>query len=226
MPLPKLEYDLETYLRPSEVARDFFTNNFYRCLPLMAANSLGWTLHNPFAFNVIWRGGNTREGVIIETDHPDWVYSWFGHGTFTIAPQFLVETSPGIDLLIRPVPNHFKLPVLTLEGLVETDWLKSAFTLNFRLMLPLISARYEVGEPLVQLVPYPRAFIENVDARIVTEGPAFQGRQEQFAHWHQERVERVEQKQPPDLNYMRGLDLEGNKVSGHKKTFKVRKFTR
>ena len=228
MPLANMDYNLADFLKPSDPKRDFFAPNFYRCLPLTAANSLGWTLYNPFRFQVRWKGGNRREATEVQIiDGPEgWANSWFGHGTFTINPGFLVETSPGIDLLIRPIPNHFKLPVLTLEGIVETDWLKPSFTLNFRMMLPMISATYEVGEPLVQLVPYPREFIEDFETLIVSDGDDYRQRMNAYSVWNEKRGHQKDASghYHHDFDYMRGVDVGQEVFSEHKKVFKLSKF--
>ncbi len=227
LPYPDIQYDLSAMLRPSAVKRDYFTTNFYRCLPLTSANTVGWTLHNPFRFKAVWKGGSGRDDVVVTMDETDqhWAHAWFGHGTFTIAPQFLVQTSPGMNLLIRPVPNHWKLPVLFMEGMVETDWLKSSFTLNFRMMLPMIGATFEVGEPLVQIVPFPRELPEAVDARIVTHGAEYDERMTTFTNWALRRKDRLDQpKYEPDHEYMRGIDVDQTRFSEHKRTFHMRPF--
>ncbi|MBI1257558.1 MAG: hypothetical protein GC204_08815 [Chloroflexi bacterium] len=228
-PLPGIDYDLTTFLKPSSMKRDFFTSNFYHCLPMTAANTLGWTLYNPYKFKVLWKGGTEREALQVEVydGPPNWVRSWFGHGVFTIMPGFLFETSPGVDLLLRPVPNHFKLPVLTLDGIVETDWLKASVTFNFRLMLPMIGAVYEVGEPLLQLVPYPRDFVETFDTRVVTSGAAYEQRVQAYVEWGEKRdqLQEDERHHKADHHYTRGIDIDQTVMREHKKTFRLREFT-
>ncbi|MDX2162196.1 MAG: DUF6065 family protein [bacterium] len=224
LPIPNIEYDVTEYVRPADVQRGFFQPHFYRCLPMSAANSLGWTLYNPYAFSVVWSGGDNRDDITIECDYPHWIKSWFGYGTFTIYPLFLVESSPGIDLWLRPVPNHYKLGVLPLEGIIETDWMKSGFTFSIKVMLPRMKVHYAKGEPLINLVPYPRHLVEAFRAEIVTEGEAYDARMEQYKTWLADRMAQIEQQRHSELAYLRGVDMDGSKVPDHVRTFKVPPF--
>jgi len=226
MPAGQIQYSLEEFLKPGNKTRpEFVGPNFYQCLPMLAANTFGWTLYNPFEFTVMWTGGQDRPDVIVECEHPWWAYSWFGYGTFSIFPQFVVETSPGIDLMVGPVPNHFKHLVLTFGGLIETDWLKSSFTLNFRLMMPMVKVTYPVGEPLVQFFPVQRHFIEDFEAEIVTSGEAYDRRMAQLAEWRPRREHLNKTNGQPDLDYLHGIDVDGSSFEDHKTTFKPQPFT-
>lgn len=224
-PLPKCSYDVAEYLKPASKTRDLFAPPFYLCLPLTAANTLGWTLYNPHAFSVTWTGGSAREDVIVESDSPA-VYSWLGYGTFTLNPQFLIHTSPGIDILVRPVPNHAKPAILTLEGIMENDWLRTSFTLNFMALMPLVKTTFAVGEPLVQLVPYPRHFIEPIQPAIIESGADYEARIADYQAWRERRKAQNDEGIKPDMQYMNGIDFNGEKVADHKKLFHLQKFTR
>jgi hypothetical protein len=226
MPDPDIKYDLGQYLQPSPSTRPLFTDHFYKCLPLTSANTAGWTLYNPFEFTVQWKNGPLQENVIIECAQEKWVRSWFGFATFTIHPQFIVKTSPGINLWVRPVPNTYKPPILGLEGMVETDWLRASFTINYMIRMPLVKTTYKVGEPLVQFVPYPREFIEHFDPEIVEAGEEYEEVMAFYRQWQTMRKENIEQRGPADLHYMRGLDIDGTKRPEHKRAFKLSPFRR
>ena len=227
LPIPDVQYDVSEFLKPaSKLRREFTGPHFYQCLPMVSANTLGWTLYNPFEFSARWNGGGGVDDVSVTTDHPDWVKSWFGHGTFSIHPQFIVRTSPGIDLLIRAVPNHFKPAVMTFDGIVETDWIKSSFTINFRLTMPLVKVTFAVDEPLVQFVPYPRDFVENFVPQIVDDGENYADLIAQFASWQQQRRTQIEHKEAAKLDYLRGKDLDGSTFPNHKRAFHLLPFTR
>lgn len=225
MPLEGIAYDVAEFLKPSDKLRDTFTPNHYLCLPLTAANTLGWTLYNPFEFTAVWLGGDEKERVVVTCDQAEWVGAMFGYGTFTIYLNFLVETSPGIDLLVRPVPNHWKLPVMPFDGIVETDWLDASFTVNFRLTLPMIKAKFEVGEPLVQFVPYPRHFIEDFDAAILTSGERYDKRVASYRTWEAKRAHRIETQAGAGYDYTRGHHTDGSLgATDHKRTFRLKSF--
>jgi hypothetical protein len=228
-PLSSIEYDLNEFLKPASKNRASFTQNHYRCLPMVAANTLGWTLYNPFAFTVMWRGGKGTDALEVACESEHWIASVFGHGIFSIVPQFIVETSPGVDLLVRPVPHVFKLPVLPMEGVVETDWLHH-FTLNYTMQLPLIKAFYDVGEPLAQLVPYPRHYIEDFQARIVRSGERYDAKMEELdrsSAKRQEFIDSYKRGENPShhLDYMHGRYSDGTPAEDHKRLFHPRPFT-
>lgn len=229
IPNPNCEYDLTDFVAPAEHDRDWFEPHFYHCLPLASANTLGWTLFTPYSFSVQWNGGKQKNDVLIENESPDWAMSWFGSGVFTIHPRFLVRTSQDTNLLIRPVPNYYKRGVVTLEGLVETDWHQGSFTLNFRLTEPYLRVHYQAGEPLVQFVVYPRNYIEQFDARVVTSGPLFDTMRADAERWSQNRQalfakEAEEKVVQRDFSYMRGENLDGNKFPAHQKRIHLRDF--
>lgn len=221
----RIAYDLSAFLKPSEPTRADFGRNFYWCLPMLAANTLGWTLYNPVEFSVMWRGTGGRDAVIVECDDSDWVKSWFGYGTFTIFPPFFVRTSPNVDLWVRPVANYPRPGVLTMEGVVETDWLQAGFTLNFMLLLPLSKMLFRVGEPLVQLVPYPRGFIERFTAAILPASQADPQTVADYNTWVERRTAQLrDHNGAPSLDYMRGVRLDGEKADGHQKLFRPPAF--
>lgn len=224
MPMPSIDFDLSDYLKPADKLRSNFGANFYWCLPMVAANTLGWTLYNPYEFTVSWRGGAGADAVVVECENSRWAASWFGSGTFTLFPPFIVRTSPGINLLVRPVPNYPRPTVLTLEGIVETDWLQASFTLNFMILMPLVRTTFKVGEPLVQLVPYPREYIERFDAQIVHDGESYEQEMADYKAWNERRTQQVAQPIDPDFDYMRGVKLDGQRVAEHKKLFRVPAF--
>ncbi|NDJ60972.1 MAG: hypothetical protein GYB67_07595 [Chloroflexi bacterium] len=224
LPIRDIGFDLAEYLKPADKLRPNFNNHFYLCLPLVAGNTLGWTLYNPYEFTVSWRGGGDPSAVEVECENPRWVASWFGYGTFTIRPPFFVRTSPGVDLQVRPVPNYPRPGILTLEGVVETDWLQAGFTLNFMLLMPLVRFTFPVGEPLVQFVPYPRHYIENFRAEIVTAGAQYEREMANYETWLRRRSE-AQQNQQVQLDYLRGIKLDGEHFRDHQKSFAPPPFT-
>jgi hypothetical protein len=226
IPHASLNFDLQEYLVPSAPTREWFASHFYHCLPLSAANTLGWTLHNPFEFSVRWDGGAEKEGLRVRTNENYWPVSWFGHGVFTISPRFFVKTSDDVNLLARPVPNYFKKHVTTLEGMIETDWFQGGFTFNFKITEPNVEIVYKKGEPLVQLIPYPRGFIESVQAEIKTSGEEFEQFTRDAERWAGQRTEHLNSftGKNRDFAYMRGEDLDGNPFPKHQKTISTPAF--
>ncbi len=143
--------------------RDWMDASFntfaYRCLPLTIANQIGWWVLNPVGFTAKWGGGNQPGGVEIQFDKAaevwkPWINSQFGMGIITWNTPFLFRTRPaGSRLLVSGPPNYFKANVHPLTAVIESDWLTSSFTMNWKIMAPNMPIRYEQGEPLMQIIP-------------------------------------------------------------------------
>jgi hypothetical protein len=139
---------------------DETASNFaYRCLPLTIANQTGWFVRNPVGFQAVWRGNNMPHQMEILFDtNPGtwapWINNQFGHGIITWNTPFLVRTKPaGSRLLIIGPANSFKHGVQPLTAVIESDWVSMSFTMNWKFTAPHLPVRFEVGEPLFQMIP-------------------------------------------------------------------------
>jgi hypothetical protein len=225
LPTSNSAVELSSYVKPSEKTREWFAPSFYHCLPLVAANTLGWTIYNLYEFTVRWDGQVGQTNLQVNTAADAWPVSWFGYGVFTILPRFFAQTSPDVNLLIKPVPNVYKRGVLPLEGLVETDWLKASFSLNFKVTEPDVDITYRVGEPLAQLVPVPRNFVEQFDAQIKTAGPVYDDFMAQAAQWIEKRRQDIQTfSGKRDFSYMRGENNVGQPFPAHQKSIRTPPF--
>ncbi|ORB72940.1 DUF6065 family protein [Mycobacterium scrofulaceum] len=135
-----------------------------RCLPMLIANQSGWELGNPSAFTATWMGGDDSMGVLITPDRRDpgqfLPFSHFGHGILTWHLPMLFRTPPGYNLLVRGPANYPKDAVSPLEGIVETDWATSSFSMSWQMTRKMMPVRFEVGEPICMIVPQRRAELE------------------------------------------------------------------
>lgn len=142
-----------------------------RCLPLLVANQSGWTMLNPVGFTAVWNGEPQNTGVSITFDgdvrpKPVMVESLFGYGIITWRPPFLFRTPPGWNILARGPANWPKDGLCALEGVVETDWTDSTFTMNWKLTRPDHPVRFEADEPFCMIVPQRRGELESFDPTI------------------------------------------------------------
>src|SRR5688572_3511770 len=142
---------------------------------MMVAGQLGWSLLSPFAFSVVW-DGTTSAKALRFSRHAHrherlLIQSHFGGGVLSLTPAFNLRTSPDVDILVKSPPNLAKDGVCVLEGLVETDWFDGGFAINLRFTRPGEVVRWEEGEPLCQLVPYPRGWLERFTTETVVDGP-------------------------------------------------------
>jgi hypothetical protein len=129
----------------------------YRCLPMAIANTYGWEILSPFAFEITWTGGLELPDLTFRTrgDSPRFAHfarSNFGHGIATFHAEYLFRTPPGWQLMTSGPLNDPKHGVAALTGVVETDWLPYPFTINWKLTRPG-TISFEKDEPLCLIFP-------------------------------------------------------------------------
>ncbi|MFO0800580.1 MAG: DUF6065 family protein [Gemmataceae bacterium] len=207
----------------------------YRCLPLTIANQAGWVIRSPIGFAVYWYGGSNKEDVEIRFDgQPDpRVCSHFGVGTFTFTIPFLFRTPPGINLWVKGPTNWIKDGAQPLEGIVETDWLASTFTMNWKLTRVCEWVRFERGDPFCMLVPVPRGLAESLVPRreriesapeLKAEYDAWQASRNTFLHGlHTRDPQAVKLGWQKD--YFQGRRQGGEGFDEHQTKLAIREFT-
>jgi hypothetical protein len=142
----------------------------YRCLPLTIANSHGWELLSPIAFEARWDGDVRMEAVEIRMD-PGYSehlkpVSLFGYGTVTWHVEGIFRTPPGWNLFVSGPPNREKDAIQPLGGMIETDWSPYTFTMNWRFTRPDQWVRFEENEPIAFFFPVERGQVEEFRPRI------------------------------------------------------------
>jgi hypothetical protein len=233
----------------------------YRCLPLVIANQAGWWLRCPTSFTAIWDGGLAKENVQIHFETPSdttdlsalfapitvsadvravevqgdaRITSHFGSGVITFAIPYLFRTPRGINLWVKGPCNYFKDGVQPLEGVVETDWLPSTFTMNWKLTRPHHGVRFERGEPICMIVPIPRGLAEQLQPIYVPLDANPELAQE-YRDWEKSRsafnadLSRLSPeavRRGWQRDYMKGLTPSGEQVQEHQTRLRLRPFTR
>ena len=142
----------------------------YRCLPLNLANQAGWLMLNARDVEVTWNGNDRQEALRIRfLDGPpsSQVASVFGYGIVTWKVPYLFRTPPGYNLLVRGPTNMFKEAASPLDGIVETDWSVSSFTMNWKITIPFWKVRFRKDEPIAMILPLRRHDIEGFQPAIV-----------------------------------------------------------
>ena len=142
----------------------------YHCLPLVMANSLGWFLINDVACEMEWNGSPEIDAIKIWADDDltdlqkkALPISHFGSGVVTFHAGYIFRTEEKISLLTKGPANSPKHGIVPLEGVVETDWLPYPFTINWKMTLKNVRVRFERGEPIAQLIPYPADLIASIE---------------------------------------------------------------
>jgi hypothetical protein len=231
---PGTGFDLD----PAPIARDWMDQAHqrfpYRCLPLAIANQAGWILRSPSAFAAFWYGGPGKEDVQIRFDGPpdNRIVSHFGLGTITFTIPFLFRTPPGINLWVKGPANWIKDGIQPLEGVVETDWLSSTFTMNWKITRICEWVRFDAGEPFCMLVPVPRGLVESlVPQRIaISSAPELKA---QYDTWQDSRkgfLHGLDTHDPEAVkrgwqkDYFQGKTLDGKEFESHQTRLAVREF--
>lgn len=160
----------------------------YRCIPLTAANTMGWEILNPVDSVITWSGLEKGDQLNIQTAQRDpfGPVPHFGSGTVTWYIPFLFRTPPEYGLLISGPANHDKKDMTPLDAFVRTDWVPFPFTMNWRITSPEKEVHIKKGEPICRVMPYPLALLNDFEMEIheLTDDPAFM---EKVAEWDRNR---------------------------------------
>jgi hypothetical protein len=206
----------------------------YRCLPLVIANQSGWVLRNPTGFSAYWYGGPAKQDVELRFDNPaeNRIVSHFGSGVITFTIPFLFRTPPGINLWVKGPANWVKDGVQALEGVVESDWIASTFTMNWKMTRVCEWVRFDAGDPFCMLVPVPRGLVETLVPRIepLDANPELES---QYQQWEASRsgfLVDLNARDPEAIakgwqkDYFQGKTPDGKSVDSHQTRLNVRSF--
>ncbi|MCY2985433.1 MAG: DUF6065 family protein [Planctomycetota bacterium] len=229
-----------TRLEPSPIAREWMDNTdfrfAYRCLPMVLANQSGWILRTLGDIRVYWFGGDKKTDIKIEIDGEqaaNSVQSIFGSGVITFTFPVLFRTPKGINLWVKGPSNWVKDGIHPLEGIVETDWSISTFTMNWKLTRVGQWIHFKDGEPCCMLVPIPRTLAENLEPRF----ESLENNQplsEEYNCWQLGRGEFLKdlEARKPDAvqsgwqkDYFQGRNTSGEKFQEHQTKLALRPFT-
>jgi len=212
---------------------DNIPNGFvYRCLPMTIANQLGWVIPCPVDFDVVWDGGNSLESTKINLPKGkefwrSFILSHFGYGIITFSIPYLFRTPPGYGLIVRGATNYFKHGVSPLDGYVETDWIESTFTMNWKITEPNSSVQFKKGDPICMILPYKIADLENFETKyeMLSNNPELK---EAFDRWSVNRGEFLKRKDIQanewQKDYFKGVNMKGERQNSHLTKLKLRSF--
>ena len=140
----------------------------YRCLPLVVANQYGWEILSTHHIRAVWDGTSGADGLSVENLSGDGdlhASSHFGVGVLTFHVPFLFQTPRGWNLMVRGPTNNPKDGIVPLDGIVETDWTHSTFTMNWR-FTRAGTVEFTTGEPICLIFPLQRGALENFQAEV------------------------------------------------------------
>ncbi len=203
------DIDPADMLRVAKATRDWMDRvprkYVYRCIPLVAANTMGWELLNPVDTVAGWTGGAANTDVIIrsKTPHKFGAVSHFGAAIVTWYVPFVFRTSPDLGLIITAPANHELADAVPLDAFVRTDWLPFPFTLNWRITRARVDVPVPRGTPLARILPYPLALLEEttLDITDLASDPGFKAEVEA---WGQARSKNVEKARKDVAEWLAG----------------------
>jgi len=135
----------------------------YSCLPMVIANQHGWFLLCPCRIKLTWNGGSALDAIKIEYP-PNEIRrvatSHFGEGILTFHLDYIFRTPPGVNLHVRGPANLPKDGIAPLEGIIETDWSESTFTMNWKMTRAHHEVVFEENEPFAMIAPVVRGELE------------------------------------------------------------------
>jgi hypothetical protein len=206
-----------------------------RCLPLRIANQAGCFVLNSHTLRVTWNGGNEITDLEIasldgEARYP--AISHFGSGILTWNLPFLFRTPKGYNLQVRGPANWPKDGVYPLEGIVETDWAISSFTMNWKLTRAELPVVFEAGEPICMIVPQRRGELEAFRPKIreLDEEPETASA---YREWAESRRRFIQDLKVPgseavtqgwQKDYVRGLTLGELRFEEHQTKLRLKDF--
>lgn len=168
----------------------------YRCTPLSAANTMGWEILNPVNCEFRWNGLTPTPSVFVwrEREVKFGPKTHFGSGVVTWELPFLFKTPADYGLAVTGPGNHDRADITPLDGFIRSDWLPFPFTMNWRITTPDKTIRFEEGEPIARVFPFPLALLDETDIELqdLSEDPEFE---QQFVQWRQQRQHNYQERE-------------------------------
>ncbi|HEY0257521.1 MAG TPA: DUF6065 family protein, partial [Candidatus Methylacidiphilales bacterium] len=225
------DYKCQT-LVPAARTRDWMDKTpgafAYHCLPLVMANSLGWFLINNVPCEMEWDGTEPSSGLkvwateeLTDNEKHFLPSSHFGSGIVTFHAEYMFWTERKISIIAKGPANMPKHGIHALEGVIETDWLPYPFTMNWKMTEKNLRVRFERGEPIAQIIPWPLDLVDSMEPEILS----LQTNPELYAKYEDYRKKRgafnekfLKDGKKRQKYYVRGEDSLGNKYTEDHRT--------
>lgn len=136
----------------------------YRCLPMSYANRHGWCVRLTEDVEVIWGGEPmvSSTDILCGRDQNGFrmVDNGTGNGVVTFHLNAVPRTSSEWNLWIMGAPNLVIPGASPLSGVIESDWVFSSPTSNWKLTEPNKKVVFKKGDPVIFFVPVHRTELE------------------------------------------------------------------
>lgn len=228
--LKEFDMNFDLFLKPLNTThrREWFSQNFYNCLPLSIGNMQGFVFSLPFSLEVMWTGGNSIEDLIMVLDGEEvkqyenmnhvFVSSEFGHGILTVHFPIQIKTPPGVNLMTIAPPNFPLAGISPMTGVVESDNIRFTFTINLKIDVPNVSVKIKKDYPIAGIIPIPRYFCDSFELKDAREIFDKKNIDEEMDIVYRHSIKREisnNNQLGPDRLYYKGMDVDNNKFIDH-----------
>jgi hypothetical protein len=139
----------------------------YRCLPMTYANRQGWCVRLTEDVEVIWDQEDNSSKVNILSGNiqngTSFANNGTGNGIITFHLNAVPRTSPDWNLWIMGAPNLVVPGASPLSGVVESDWMYSSPTANWKLTVKNQKVVFRKGDPVIFFVPIHKTELETFE---------------------------------------------------------------
>lgn len=195
----------------------------YRCLPMTYANRHGWCIRLVEDVVVTWDGNIYAEGTTIHSGRMQnglrFADNGTGNGIVTFHLNAIPRTSSEWNLWIMGAPNLVIPGASALSGVVESDWVFTSPTSNWKLTDPGRTVTFKKGDPVLFFIPIHKTEMESftLEDKRLHDDPEMSRNYEQFVTW---RNDTEAKGSVFGKMYMRGNNPDGNKpsIEHHHKT--------
>lgn len=166
----------------------------YRCLPMTYASRHGWCVRAPYDVEAVWDGGRSPDSMSIicgrYTEHGNiFADNGTGNGILTFHISAIPRTSPDYSLWILPAPNLVIPGASPLSGIVESDWMFSSPTMNWKFTEPNKLVTFKKGDPVFFFIPIHKTYLEDfkIEHADISEDPEMRRHFAEHIAWRNEQ---------------------------------------
>jgi hypothetical protein len=181
----------------SPVTREWMDNTTlgysYRCLPMTYANRHGWAVCAPEDISVIWSGDSSPDSLQILSgrDYPNgpvFADNGTGNGIVTFHINAIPRTSPDWNLWIMPAPNLVIPGASPLSAIIESDWMFTSPTMNWKITKVNEVVTFKKGDPVFFFVPVNKTYLEKfeIEHLSIQDDPELEKHYKEHLDWRAE----------------------------------------
>ena len=204
-------------IEQAHVDREWMNNTnmsyAYRCLPMTYANRHGWCFRLVEDVEAIWDGGDSAKSTIILTGREQngmrVADNGTGNGIITFHLNAIPRTSKDWNLWIMGAPNLVIPGASPLGGIVESDWMFSSPTSNWKITEKDKIVTFRKGDPVFFFVPVHKTELEEFKLEHLPLTDEMSRHMNEHSQWRQETE--AAGKGVFGKMYLRGTNPDGSK---------------